>query len=56
MLDDKIESYRRDITIAKKLAQSELEDKEYYQMIASKLEKMLNFYQNLKLLRNNTEN
>jgi len=56
MLDDKIESYRRDIMIAKKLAQSELEDKEYYQMIALKLEKMLNFYQNLKLLRNNTEN
>ena len=56
MLDDKIESYKKDIMIAKKLAKSELEDREYYQMIALKLEKMLNFYQNLKLLRNNTEN
>ena len=56
MLDDKIESYKKDVMIAKKLAQSELGDKEYYQMIALKLEKMLNFYQNLKLLNSNTEN
>lgn len=56
MLDDKIESYKKDIMIAKKLAQNELEDKEFYQVIALKLEKMLKFYQNLKLLSSNTEN
>ena len=56
MLDDKIESYKKDILIAKKLAQNELGEREYYQMIALKLEKMLNFYQNLKLLNSNTEN
>ncbi len=56
MLEEKIESYKKDITIAKKLAKSEVMDREYYDLIASKLEKMLNFYEKLNLLSQGTEN
>jgi len=38
------------LIIAKKLATHEYADKEYYQKLASKLEKMLRFYEKLKLI------
>ncbi|MFW9950454.1 MAG: hypothetical protein ACFFKA_10070, partial [Candidatus Thorarchaeota archaeon] len=55
MLDEKIDSYIKDIAIARKLAKSEHIDGESYELMAQKLEKMLNFYKTLKMLRTETE-
>ncbi|MHA1643070.1 MAG: hypothetical protein ACTSUX_03630 [Promethearchaeota archaeon] len=50
MIEDKIIRYKMNLEIAKKLATHEYADKEYYQKLASKLEKMLRFYEKLKLI------
>jgi len=55
MLDEKIQSYKQDIAIAKNLAKSEFADQIYYNNIASKLEKILRFYESLKTLGRDRE-
>jgi hypothetical protein len=55
MLDEKIQSYKKDIAIARNLAKNEFADQTYYNMIAIKLEKILKFYENLKIMSKERE-
>ena len=48
MLEQKIEDFRRDIRLAKSLARNKYANKNYYESMAHKLEKMLKFYEDLK--------
>ena len=46
MIEDKILKYKENITLARNLAKNQFD---YYEKMVSKLEKMLHFYENLKL-------
>ena len=49
MIEDKLVKYRENLTLALKLANNQYADHEYYEKMVSRLEKMLNFYENLKV-------
>jgi hypothetical protein len=48
LIDEKITRYKKDIDKARKLAKNNFADMEYYEQMASKLEKILRFYENLR--------
>ena len=49
MIEDKILRYKENITLARNLANKQFADRDYYEIMVSKLEKMLHFYENLKV-------
>ena len=55
MIEDKLVKYRENLTLALKLANNQYADHEYYEKMVSRLEKMLNFYENLKAWKENSE-
>ncbi|MFX0026414.1 MAG: hypothetical protein ACFE8M_08350 [Candidatus Hermodarchaeota archaeon] len=49
MIDDKIMKYRNDLVLVKKLANNKYANQRYYEQKSIKLEKLLKFYENLKI-------
>jgi len=48
VIDEKIINFRQNIALARRLAENEYADKEYYNKVAKRLERMLKFYEDLK--------
>ncbi len=55
MIEDKILRYKDNITFARNLAKNQHADYGYYEKMVSRLEKMLNFYENLKVWKEDLE-
>jgi len=55
VIEDKILRYKDNITLARNLAKKQYADHGYYEKMVSKLEKMLNFYENLKIWKEELE-
>jgi hypothetical protein len=55
VIEDKILRYKDNITLARNLAKKQYADHGYYEKMVSKLEKMLNFYENLKVWNETSE-
>jgi len=55
VIEDKILRYKENLTLARNLAKKQYADHDYYEIMVSKLEKMLNFYENLKVWREELE-
>jgi hypothetical protein len=55
VIEDKIIRYKENLTLAQKLAINQYADQDYYDKMASRLKKMLNFYENLKIWKENSE-
>ena len=55
MIEDKIIRYKDDLALARTLAKKQYADHDYYDNMVSKLEKILNFYQNLKVWKEVSE-
>jgi hypothetical protein len=55
VIEDKLVKYRENLTLALKLANNQCADHEYYEKMVSRLEKMLIFYENLKIWKENSE-
>ncbi|MHA1478060.1 MAG: hypothetical protein ACTSPU_07660 [Promethearchaeota archaeon] len=55
MIEDKLVKYKENLTLALKLANNQYADHEYYEKMVSRLEKMLIFYENLKVWKENSE-
>jgi len=51
VIDEKIIRYRQEIGLAKKLLTMKFADGEYYTDLINKFQKILRFYENLKLWR-----
>ncbi|MFX1453971.1 MAG: hypothetical protein ACFFDB_01215 [Promethearchaeota archaeon] len=56
MIDEKIIRYRSEIALAKKLSRMAYADRDYYENMINKFEKILRFYEGLKSLRKGPEN
>ena len=55
MIEDKILRYKDDITLARNLAKKQYSDHVYYEEMLSRLEKMLNFYEKLRVWKDVSE-
>ena len=55
MIEDKLVKYRENLTLALKLTNNQYADHEYYEKMVNRLEKMLIFYENLKIWKENSE-
>jgi hypothetical protein len=55
VIEDKILRYKDNITLARNLAKKQYTDHDYYENMVSRLEKMLNFYENLKIWKGELE-
>jgi hypothetical protein len=55
VIEDKLVKYKENLTLALKLANNQYADHEYYEKMVSRLEKMLIFYENLKVWKENSE-
>ena len=53
MIEDKIVKYRENLTLAQNLSRNQYADREYYEKMVNRLEKMLTFYMNLKVWEEN---
>jgi hypothetical protein len=51
VIDEKIMRYKHELTLAKELSKKRYADREYYSELVSKFEKILKFYEDLKLWR-----
>ena len=49
MIEEKILRYKDNITLARNLAKKQYADRDYYEKMVNQLEKMLHFYENLKV-------
>ena len=49
MIEDKILQYKNSLALAEKLVKNQHADRGYYEEMISKLERMLRFYENLKI-------
>ncbi len=54
MIEHKIVKYKENLTLALKLANNQYADDEYYEKMVSRLEKMLTFYENLRVWKVNS--
>ena len=54
MIEHKIVKYKENLTLALKLANNQYADHEYYEKMVSRLEKMLIFYENLRVWKVNS--
>jgi len=48
VIEDKITQYQKELILAKNVVMSKYADQEYYEIMISRLEKMLKFYENLR--------
>ena len=55
MIQDKILRYKENLTLSQNLAKKQYADHDYYEKMVSRLEKMLVFYENLKIWKENSE-
>ncbi len=55
MIEDKLVKYQENLTLALQLANSQYADHEYYEKMVSRLERLLGFYENLKVWKENSE-
>ena len=55
MIEDKILRYKDNITLARHLAKNQYADHEYYNNMVNRLEKMLTFYEKLKVWKEVSE-
>ena len=55
MIDEKITRYKSEIGFAKKLSRMAYADRNYYEDMVNKFEKILRFYEDLKVLRKSSE-
>ena len=55
MIEDKILRYKENLTLARNLAKKQYADHSYYEIMVCKLEKMLNFYENLRVWKEELE-
>lgn len=51
MIDEKIQRYKNGITIARELSKGKYADYDYYKNLISKFERILKFYEDLKVWR-----
>jgi hypothetical protein len=49
VIDEKITRYKNSIEIAKEISRRKYADQDYYDKLISKFEKILRFYENLKV-------
>jgi hypothetical protein len=49
VIEDKILKYKENVVLARNLAKNQYADQDYYEKLVSRLEKMLYFYENLKV-------
>lgn len=56
MIDKKIEMYKNGIALAKQFKEYKYTDHKYYESLISKFEKLLKFYEDLRLVRTNSHN
>ncbi len=54
MIEHKIVKYKENLTLALKLANNQYADHEYYEKMVSRLEKVLTFYENLRVWKVNS--
>ena len=54
MIEHKIVKYKENLTLALKLANNQYADDEYYEKMVSRLQKMLTFYENLRVWKVNS--
>ena len=55
MIEDKILRYKDNITLARNLAKKQYADYDYYSNMVNRLEKMLHFYEDLKVWKEDLE-
>jgi hypothetical protein len=55
VIDEKINRYKSEITLAKKLSSLAYADRDYYENMVNRFEKILRFYEDLKVLRKKPE-
>ncbi|MFW9867714.1 MAG: hypothetical protein ACFFEN_16590 [Candidatus Thorarchaeota archaeon] len=55
MIDEKIQRYKNEINLAKELSLMKYADRDYYENLVLKFEKILKFYENLKVWRKISE-
>ena len=56
MIDDKILRYKNNLALAEKLVKNQYADLDYYEEMISRLERMLKFYENLKMWKEISKN
>ena len=56
MIEDKILQYKNSLALAEKLVKNQYADLDYYEEMISKFERMLKFYENLKMWKEISEN
>lgn len=49
MIEEKIIKYRNDLELARRLARNRFANQEYYEHMSVKLERLLKFYENLRI-------
>ncbi|MFX1498206.1 MAG: hypothetical protein ACFFBH_11810 [Promethearchaeota archaeon] len=52
MIEEKIIKYRNDLEVAKRLARNRFANQEYYEQMSIKLERLLKFYESLRIWNN----
>jgi len=55
VIEDKILRYKENLTLARNLSKKQYVDHDYYEKMVSKLKKMLIFYENLKVWKEELE-
>jgi hypothetical protein len=55
VIDEKINRYKSEITLAKKLSRMAYADRDYYEDMINRFEKILRFYEDLKVLRKSSD-
>ncbi|MFW9952516.1 MAG: hypothetical protein ACFFKA_20540 [Candidatus Thorarchaeota archaeon] len=49
MIEEKIMKYRNNLEVARRLARNRFANQEYYEEMSVKLERLLKFYENLRI-------
>lgn len=55
MIEDKILQYKNGLALAQRLVKNQYADRDYYEEMISRLERMLRFYENLKMWKEISE-
>jgi len=55
VIDEKINRYKHEISLAKKLSSMKHADSDYYENLIIKFERIIRFYENLKIWRKISE-
>ncbi|GAI69565.1 unnamed protein product [marine sediment metagenome] len=55
MIEDKILQYKNSLVLAQKMVRNQYADRDYYEEMISRLERMLRFYENLKMWKEISE-